>query len=90
MFQQTSYTDQISLFQKFKSLDFVLLSCFILLGIISGFSMYSTDGGELLYHSKSHIIRFIIFVVNLDVDMMQKNSRVASKDIHSKIIILHH
>ena len=61
MFQQTSYTDQISFFQKFKSLDFVLLSCIILLGIISGFSMYSTDGGELLYHSKSHIIRFIIF-----------------------------
>jgi rod shape determining protein RodA len=61
MFQQTSYTDQISFFQKFRSLDFVLLSCIILLGIISGFSMYSTDGGELLYHSKSHIIRFIIF-----------------------------
>jgi rod shape determining protein RodA len=23
--------------------------------------MYSTDGGELLYHSKSHIIRFLVF-----------------------------
>ena len=61
MFQQTSYTDQITFIQKIKSLDFILLFCILLLGIISGFSMYSTDGGELLYHSKSHIIRFIFF-----------------------------
>ncbi|GIS77125.1 MAG: hypothetical protein CM1200mP13_04840 [Candidatus Pelagibacterales bacterium] len=25
--------------------------------------MYSTDGGELLYHSESHIIRFIVFFI---------------------------
>ena len=61
MFQQTSYTDSINFFQKVKSFDYILIICILLLGIISSFSMYSTDGGELLYHSKSHIIRFGIF-----------------------------
>ena len=61
MFQQTSYTDQLTFFQKLRSFDYILLICIILIGIISAFSMYSTDGGELLYHSKSHILRLIIF-----------------------------
>ena len=38
-----------------------MLVSILLVGIISGFSMYSTDGGELLYHSKSHILRFGTF-----------------------------
>ena len=61
MFQETSYTDQLTFFQKLRSFDYVLVLCIILIGVISGFSMYSTDGGELLYHSKSHIIRLIVF-----------------------------
>ena len=61
MFQQTSYTDQITFFQKLRLFDYTLVFCILSLGIISSFSMYSTDGGELLYHSKSHIIRFCIF-----------------------------
>ena len=62
MFQQTSYTDQLTFFQKLRSFDYVLLTCIILVGIISAFSMYSTDGGELLYHSKSHILRLVVFL----------------------------
>ena len=61
MFKNNSYTDRISFFQKLKSLDYILIVCILLLGIISSFSMYSTDGGELLYHTKSHIIRFGVF-----------------------------
>jgi len=61
MYQQDSYSDNFSFFQKLKSFDLTLLLCILLLGIISGFSMYSTDGGQLLYHSKSHILRFCIF-----------------------------
>ena len=61
MYSQSSYSDQSTLFQKIKSLDYSLLLCILLIGVISSFSMYSTDGGELLYHTKSHIIRFIIF-----------------------------
>ena len=61
MFQQTSYTDQQTFFQKVRSFDYILLLCIIIIGIISAFSMYSTDGGELLYHSKSHIVRLLVF-----------------------------
>ena len=61
MFEQSSYTEQISFFKKLRSFDYILLICIISIGIISIFSMYSTDGGELLHHSKSHIIRFVVF-----------------------------
>jgi len=61
MFQQSSYTDQLTFFQKLRSFDYTLLLCILIIGIISCFSMYSTDGGDLLYHSKSHIIRFAVF-----------------------------
>ena len=61
MFEQSSYREQISFFQKLRSFDYILLICIISIGIISIFSMYSTDGGELLHHSKSHIIRFVVF-----------------------------
>ena len=61
MFEQSSYIEQISFFKKLRSFDYILLICIISIGIISIFSMYSTDGGELLHHSKSHIIRFVVF-----------------------------
>ena len=61
MFQSISYSDQMTFFQKLRSLDYILLSCILILGIISSFSMYSTDGGDILYHTQSHIIRFGIF-----------------------------
>ena len=63
MFQEISYSRQTTFFQKLKSIDYILLICIFFIGIISSFSMYSTDGGELLYHTKSHIIRFGIFFV---------------------------
>ena len=61
MFIQSSLSNQSTFFQKLKSLDYILLMCILIIGIISSFAMYSTDGGELLYHSKSHIIRFLVF-----------------------------
>ena len=53
---------QLSFFQKFRNFDYILLFCIILLGFISSFSMYSTDGGEILFHSRSHVIKFLIFL----------------------------
>ena len=64
MFEQTSYTDRLTFFQKIRSFDFILITCILILGFISSLSMYSTDGGEILYHSKSHIIRFVFFFFN--------------------------
>ena len=59
--QYNSFNSQLTFFQKLKSFDFILLTCIMLLGIISAFSMYSTDGGEILFHSKSHIAKFLFF-----------------------------
>ena len=61
MFNQSSFNNQLSIFQKIMNFDYILLLCILLLGIISGLSMYSTDGGEFLYHSKSHISKFLFF-----------------------------
>ena len=63
MFIQSSLSDRSTFFQKLKSLDYIMLICILILGIISSFAMYSTDGGELLYHSESHIIRFVVFFI---------------------------
>tara|TARA_Y100000590_G_C15702783_1_gene1007425 strand:- start:161 stop:1282 length:1122 start_codon:yes stop_codon:yes gene_type:complete len=60
MFQRT-ITNQLTFFQKIKSFDFILLLCIFLIGLISCFSMYSTDGGEISYHTKSHVVRFFVF-----------------------------
>ena len=56
-------TNRFSLFQKFKNLDYILLFCILLLGSISLATMYSTDGGEVLFHTKSHFIKFTIFTM---------------------------
>tara|TARA_B110000444_G_C18785883_1_gene569921 strand:+ start:91 stop:1212 length:1122 start_codon:yes stop_codon:yes gene_type:complete len=59
--QNSSFNNQISFIQKVRSFDYILLTCILLLGFISILSMYSTDGGEFLFHTKSHIIKFSIF-----------------------------
>ena len=59
--QHNSFNTQQTFFQKLRNFDYILLSCILLLGLISAFSMYSTDGGEFLFHSKSHTSKFLIF-----------------------------
>ena len=59
--QYSSFNNELSFIQKIVNIDYVLLICILLLGIISSFSMYSTDGGEILFHTKSHITKFLIF-----------------------------
>ncbi len=61
MLQQFHYSNQLTFFQKIRSFDFTLLFCILIIGIISIFAMYSTDGGDALYHTKNHILRFMIF-----------------------------
>ena len=46
---------------KILSFDYILVISILLLGIISMFAMYSTDGGEFKYHTNSHILRFFVF-----------------------------
>ena len=61
MLGQRLNTDTGSFFEKIRSIDYLLIIIILILGIISSFAMYSTDGGEFLYHSKSHILRLLIF-----------------------------
>ena len=61
MFQYNKLNSELSFFQKVKKLDFILIFCIILLSAISLLVMYSTDGGEILYQTKSHFIKLLTF-----------------------------
>ena len=61
MFQHRRLNSEITFLQKIKDLDYVLLLSILLLSSISVFVMYSTDGGEILYHTKSHIVKVVVF-----------------------------
>jgi len=61
MFTPRSIQSSLTLKGKIYSIDYILALAVLLLGIISMFAMYSTDGGTFGYHTKSHIIRFTIF-----------------------------
>ena len=61
MFQQDRLNSELTFFQKVKKLDYVLLFCLTLLSVVSLLVMYSTDGGEILHHTKSHFIKLVTF-----------------------------
>ena len=64
MYQHTRLTsNQFNFFQKFRNFDYILLVCILLLGFISLVTMYSTEGGKVLFHTKSHFIKLIVFTV---------------------------
>ena len=61
MFQHNRLDSDLTFFQKVKNLDYILLISIILLSVVSLLVIYSTDGGEVLYHTKSHFIKLLIF-----------------------------
>ena len=62
MYQHTRFNNnQFNFFQKFKNFDYILFVCILLLGFISLATMYSTDGGKILFHTKSHFVKLITF-----------------------------
>ena len=61
MFQHDRLNSEITFLQKIKSLDYILLISIILLSVLSVFIMYSTDGGEILFHTKNHSIKLLVF-----------------------------
>ena len=61
MYVHNRLNKEINIFSKFRNLDYILLVCLLLLGSISLATMYSTDGGEVLFHTRSHFIKFIFF-----------------------------
>ncbi len=64
MYQHTRFkNNSFDILQKFKNFDYILLFCILLLGFISLATMYSTDGGKILFHTKSHFTKLIIFTI---------------------------
>ena len=64
MYQHTRLTrNNFNVFQKFKNFDYILLVCILLLGFVSLATMYSTDGGKVLFHTKSHFVKLVIFTI---------------------------
>ena len=63
MLNQSSFSNNYTFFQKVRSIDYLLLFCIFIVGIISCLAMYSTDGGEFLYHTKNHALRFVTFFI---------------------------
>ena len=63
MFIEGSFSNQSTFFQKIRSFDYILFLLILVVGVISGFAMYSSDGGELAYHTKNHLVRFSVFYV---------------------------
>ena len=61
MFQHDRLSNEITLFQKIKNLDYILLISVILISVLSVFVMYSTDGGEILFHTKNHFVKLAVF-----------------------------
>ncbi len=61
MFQHNRLNNEITLIQKIKNLDYILLISVIVLSVISVFVMYSTDGGEALFHTKNHFVKLAAF-----------------------------
>jgi rod shape determining protein RodA len=68
MYQHTRFTNNsFGFFQKFKNFDYILLACILLLGFISLATMYSTDGGKVLFHTKSHFFKLVVFTMMMIV-----------------------
>ena len=63
MYQHKRLNSNQNFFQKIKNLDYILLTCILALSTLSIFIMYSTDGGEFLYHTKSHLIKLVAFFI---------------------------
>ena len=64
MYQYKRFSsNNFSIIQKFRNFDYVLLFCILLLGFISLTTMYSTDGGKILFHTKSHFTKLAVFTI---------------------------
>ena len=63
MITSNTFSEKKTFLEKIKSIDYILVAVILLIGIISIFAMYSTDGGQFRYHTNSHILRFSLFFI---------------------------
>ena len=87
MFQRYSYSDQITFFQKIRSFDYVLMICVLAVGIISIFAMYSTDGGEIKYHTKHFNHNWKVTLVDTGLNTL-KGGRIKKLESYLLLVLL--
>ena len=63
MITSNTFSEKKTFLEKIKSIDYILVVVILLIGIISSFAMYSTDGGQFRYHTNSHILKFSLFFI---------------------------
>ena len=61
MFTERLAISNYSFLDKIKSIDYFLILIVILIGSISVFAIYSTEGGNFSYYTKNHLYRLISF-----------------------------
>ena len=61
MFTERLTISNYSFLDKIKSIDYFLILIVILIGSISVFAIYSTEGGNFSYYTKNHLTRLITF-----------------------------
>ena len=61
MFKTTSFSYNLTFFQKLRSIDYILIICILIIGFLSCIAMYSSEGGEISYYTKNHMVRFLSF-----------------------------
>ena len=57
------FSEKKTLLEKIKTIDYILVTVILLIGIISCFAMYSIDGGQFSYYTNSHILKFSLFFI---------------------------
>ena len=63
MITSNKFSARKTFLEKIKSIDYILVTVILLIGIISCFAMYSTDGGQFKYYTNSHILKFSLFFI---------------------------
>ena len=58
MLKDYYHSGSLNFKEKFLSLDFFLILLVLVLGLISFFTMYSTEQGKFGYYTQSHVYRF--------------------------------
>jgi len=58
-----AFSEKKTFLEKIISIDYILVAVILLIGIISCFAMYSTDGGQFSYYTNSHILKFSVFFI---------------------------
>ena len=98
MVSNNTFSEKKTFLEKIKSIDYILVAVILLIGIISCFAMYSTDGGQFKYHTNSHILKFSIFylilqllfttfIVPTTLDKARSYIRGSNVDLFSSIIL---